>query len=328
MSLLFLSYLQTPLSELKLRLDLDWKKKTAMPFGISVYPPVAILKEKVYIGGGNTPSDTERHTVLVYNPQEDTYKKLPPYTHKYFAIAVIDDNLVLIGGEQDDKLKPRFTNQLGMWDSKSLKWTHPLPPMSIPCKCPSVTTYENRWLVVIGGYNSTDGALSRVEILDISSQQWFNSAPMLVPCHQVSLATIGNMCYLVGGLIDNTTFSKRVYSVHIDRLISQNSDTQSPWSTLPDTPGTQAMAVALNGALLAVGGMGADIYMYQPSTRSWENIGRLRIGRSACACVVLSSGEVLVAGGGERKVAGDTGTIDHSHNTDQKVDIGTLKGYR
>ena len=298
-----------------------------MPFGISVYPPVAILKEKVYIGGGNTPSDTERHTVLVYHPQEDTYDKLPPYTHKYFAIAVIDDNLVLIGGEQDDKLKPRFTNQLGVWDRESLKWTHPLPPMSTPCKCPSVTTYENRWLVVIGGYNSTDGALSRVEILDISSRQWFNSAPMLVPCHQVSLATIGNMCYFMGGLIDNTIFSKRVYAVRIDRLISQNSNTlsiQSPWSTLPDTPGTQATAVALNGALLAVGGMGADFYMYQPSTKSWENIGRLRIGRSACACVILSSGEVLVAGGGEMKVAGDTGTIDHSHNTDQKVDIGTL----
>ena len=319
--------MQTPLSELKFRLDLDWKKKATMPFGISIYPQVAVLKEKVYIGGGNTLSNTERHMVLVYDPQKDTYDTLPPYTHKYFAMAAIGDNLVLIGGEQDDKLKPRFTNQLGVWDSRSLKWTHPLPSMSTPCKSPSVTAYKNKWLVVIGGYNNPDGELSRVEILDISSQQWFNSAPMLAPCHQVSLATIGNMCYLMGGLI-NTTFSKRVYAASIDHLISQNSaalSIQSPWSMLPDTPGTQATALAFNGALLAVGGIGADIYMYQPSKKCWENIGRLRIGRAACACVVLPScGGVLVAGGGEMKVAEDIGTIDHSHNTDQKLDIGIL----
>jgi hypothetical protein len=200
--------------------------------------------------------------------------------------------------------------------------------MSIPCKSPSVTTYKNKWLVVIGGYNNPDGALSRVEILDIPSQQWFNSAPMLAPCHQVTVATVGNMCYLMGGLVDNTTFSKRVYAANMDSLISQNLatlSTPSPWSTLPDTPGTQATAIALNGALLAVGGIGADIYVYQSSTKCWENIGRLRIGRSACACTLLSSGVVLVAGGGETKVSAGTGTIDHSHNTDQKVDIGTLK---
>ena len=298
-----------------------------MLFGISMYPQVAVLRKKVYIGGGNTPSDRERHVVLVYDIKEDTFDTLPPYTHKYFAITVVEDKLVLVGGQQDNTLKPRFTNQLGVWDSKSLKWMHTLPPMSTPCKSPSVTTYRNKWVIVIGGYNNPDGALSRVEILDISLQQWFNSAPMLAPCHKVSLATIGNTCYLMGGLIDNT-FSKRVYTAHMDRLISQNSATssiQSPWSTLPDTPGTQTTATALNGALLAVGGIGADIYVYYSSKKHWENIGRLRIGRSACACTVLASGEVLVAGGGEMKVAGDTRTIDHSHNTDQKVDIGTLK---
>ena len=301
-----------------------------MPFGISVYPQVALLKKKVYMGGGNTSSDMERHTVLVYDPQKNTYETLTPYTHKYFAITVVDDKLVLIGGEQDDKRKPRFTNQLGVWDSRSLKWTHPLPPMSTPCKSPSVTTYKNKWVVVIGGYNNPHGALSRVEILDMSTQQWFNSAPMLAPCHQVSLATVGNMCYLVGGLVDNTTFSKRVYAANMDCLISQKSATLSmqslsQWSTLPDTPGTQATAIALNGALLAVGGIGADIYVYHSSTKRWENIGRLRVGRSACACIVLSSGAVFVAGGGETKVSNGTGTIDHSHNTDQKMDIGTLK---
>ena len=310
--------MQTPLTELESRLELDWKMKSEMPFGISVYPQLAVLKEKVYIGGGNTPSDKERHEVIVYDPQNDTYDKLPPYTCKYFAMTVMGDKLILIGGEQDDN--PKFTNQLGVWNSESLEWTHPLPPMSTACKCPSVTTYKNTWLVVIGGFNDT-GALSRVEILDISSQQWFNSAPMLVPCYQVSLATIGNMCYLMGGLIENKS-TKRVYGAHIDHLISQKSDTCTSsklWKPLPaDTPGTKATALAFKGALLAVGGMGrADMYMYQPSSESWVYAGRLRIARSACACTVLSNEDVVVVGG--------IGVIGLSLHTEQKLDIGTLK---
>ena len=319
--------LQTPLSELKFPLKLKWTKKSKMPFGISEYPQVAVLKDKVYIGGGNASSEEERKTVIVYDPQQDSYNILPPYTHKHFAMAIVNDNLVLIGGENVRDNKVRFSNELGMWNNETAEWTCPLPPMTTACKHPSTTTYKNRWLVVIGGFNDT-GALSRVEILDISSQQWSNSAPMVTSCNQVSLATVGNMCYLLGGIIENTTISSKVYGACIDHLISHNLDASSvspsPWQILPDTPGTLDTALALNGALFAVGGRGPDIYMYQPSTESWVKAGRLRTGRSACGCAVLSNGDVIVAGGGEVLVARHSGSIGHQ-KTDQKVDIAILK---
>ena len=93
----------------------------------------------------------------------------------------------------------------------------------------------------------------------------------------------------------------------LDELISQavsqsagatSPSTSSPWQTLPDTPLTHSTVLVLNGALLAVGGWKSSaIYLYQPSNSSWVNVGDLPTERSQCACLVLPSGEILVAGG-------------------------------
>ena len=152
-------------------------------------------------------------------------------------------------------------------------------------------------------------SLSRVEILDTTgSGQWYQ-APLPQSCSGVSTATIGNMCYLLGGFSAVGIASKKVFSVQLDELISQavsqpaSAGTRAPatpslWMTLPDTPLYHSTALAINGALLVVGGWDSTaIYHYQPSSRSWIKAGELPFGRSCCCCTVLPSGEVLVAGG-------------------------------
>ena len=209
--------MQTSLSELKFPLNLKWTTKSKMTFGISTYPQVVVLKEKVYIGGGNSSPEENAKTVIVYHPKKDKYEMLPPYTHKHFAMTALNDNLVLVGGENSQDDQARFTNQLAVWNGESLQWTHTLPPMTTPCKHPSVTTYKNRWLIVIGGFNGDSSVLSRVEILDALSLQWSTSFPMPIPCMQLSLATVGNMCYLLGGFTEN--ISKNVFGACIDHLM-------------------------------------------------------------------------------------------------------------
>ena len=99
----------------------------------------------------------------------------------------------------------------------------------------------------------------------------------------------------------------------LDELISQavsqsagatSLSTSSPWQTLPDTLLTNSTVLVLNGALLAVGGWKSSaIHVYQPSNSSWVNIGELPTERSLCACLVLPSGKIFVAGGsGPRNV--------------------------
>ena len=201
------------------------------------------------------------------------------------------------------------TNQLGVWNEQSKSWTHPLPPMTTACQSPSVATHNNRWLVVIGGYDDGN-LLSRVEILDTTgSGQWYQAAPLPQPGYYVSTATIGNMCYLLGGFSTGRYSSKKVFSVQLDELISQAVSqpagarappTSSLWMTLSDTSLAGCSTLAIDGVLLAVGGDfgSTTIYHYQPSRRSWIKAGELPTARSYCCCTVLPSGEILVAGGG------------------------------
>ena len=275
-----------------------------MPFGMSDYPQVVVFKGKAYIGGGNASSTRERQTVMVYDPQQDSFDTLPPYTYMYFSMAIMNNQLVLVGGA--DVQTHKVTNKLAVWNEESRKWTHPLPPMTTACYSSSVTSHNNRWLVVMAGVgDGTD--LSRVEILDTTeSGQWYHAAPLPQTCYCVSTVTIGNTCYLLGGFSGRA--SKKVFCVNLDDLISQALSrpagasappTPSPWMTLTDTPEVLSTAFSLNGSLLSVGGSGGSkaIYHYQPSSKNWIKAGELPAGRSVCACTVLPSGEVFLAGG-------------------------------
>jgi N-acetylneuraminic acid mutarotase len=290
---------------LKLPLKLKWRRGKDWPFGMYGYPRVVVLKEKVYIGGGGASSDREG-TVMVYDPKQDSHDTLYPYTYKRFSMAVVNNQLVLVGGT--DIRMSKVTNKLGVWNEQSKRWTHPLPPMTTACNSPSVATHNNRWLVVMGGYDGKTH-LSRVEILDTDSTQWYHAASLPQPLSHSLPAIIGNMCYLLGGYTEGGA-SQKVFSVCLDDLISQTvsqpaSDsapiTPSPWQSLPDTPLNYCTALVSNGALLAVGGGNhpgsTAIYQYQPSSRSWVNAGELPIERSHCTCTVLPSGDLYVAGG-------------------------------
>ena len=268
---------------------------------------MVIFKEKVYIGGGGArvSSDREEETVIVYDPKWDSYDTLPPYTCKWFSMAVVNNQLVLVGGK--DVQTGKATNKLGVWNELSKRWTHPLPPMTTASRSPSVASHNNRWLVVMGGFDDKT-QLSRVEILDTDSTQWYHTALLPQPLSYSLPAIIGNMCYLLGG--DNKGgASKKVFSVCLDDLISQAVSqpasastplTPSPWQSLPDTPLKWSIALAFNGALLAVGGdyPGTKAnYHYQSSSRSWVKAGELPTKRSACTGTVLPSGDLYVAGG-------------------------------
>ena len=245
--------------------------------------------------------------MMVYDHKQDSYSTLPPYTYQYFTMAVVNNQLVLVGGW--DIQNEKKTNKLGVWNEQSKRWTHPLPPMTIGCCSPSVVTHNNRWLMVIGGYG--DGTmLSRVEVLDTTeSRQWYHAASLPHPCAQAVPATIGNMCYLLGGYTKGLVPTKKVFCVCLDDLISQAVSrpvgacappTPSPWQSLPDTPLSRSTALAFNGALLAIGGGYRDstaIYHYQPSSGSWIESEGLPTRRSQCTCTILPNGDLYVTGG-------------------------------
>ena len=268
----------------------------------------------MYIGGGEALLyDREKKTVMVYDPQCDSYDTLPPYAYKWFAMTALKKQLVLIGGL--DVKSRKKTNQLGVWNGE---WTHPLPPLTVACTLPSVITHKDRWIVVMGGGGDSN-ILSRVEILDTSeSSHWCNAAPLPRPCYHVLPAVIGNTCYLLGGYHEKGYVSKKASSVCMESLIAQathqssdTSATASLWQALPNTPVEYATPLVFGGAVLTVGGnYSQDIHRYQPSSSSWIKVGELPTTRVDCCCAVLpGSGELFVCGG---------------FGTDTRVDIASI----
>ena len=302
------------LSELQLSSNLAWRRGQDMPYEMNYHPGAIVLRGKVYVGGGST-DFAKSNTVMVYNIQRDDWSMLPQYSLKWFTMGVVEGQLVLVGGVDPDNKR---TKELGVWNERARKWTHPYPPMPTQRSGAAVVTHTTvngiPWLVVAGGYNEESGSSSRVEILDTSTKQWYCAPPLPIPMYKMSSAVIGNRCYLLGGLdhlsmttvlqtsLDNLIFqtilqsARGISGTHTkDAELSENSHGETPWQVLCESPLERCTVVAVKGALVAVGG--SAIFLYKSTSKSWEKVGSMLSDRKECACTMLPNGELFVVGG-------------------------------
>ena len=287
-----------------------------MPDGIGQYPCVVVIGSQVYIGGGNA------RVVVVYDIYDDEMNELPPLNYQYYGMTAHNSQLVVVGGTHNSSYKN--TNGLSVCTEHSV-WTHPYPPMTIPSSGSSVISYD-RFIIVVGGGGQDGKCIARVQVLDTTNRQWYQTTPLPEPCVHLTSCVIGNMVYLLGGWIrDDGTPNEHVFSVSLDKLISNalsssTGATPSPWSTLEDLPVKLSTALALQGSLLAVGGLGSSaIHAYQPSSKSWVKVGDLPREQWKCGCAILPNGELLVAGGGYKEKGRTV------YNRVNRVDIATIE---
>ena len=271
-----------------------------MEYGMSWYPHCVLLERSVYVGGGHTYyGDDNAYFIQVYDLDTDNWSRLPRYQYMRFAVSIINSHLTLVGG-CDNRYKP--INQLAVYEPSSHHWTYPYHPMPTPRYDTAVVMYDI-WLLVTGGCAAGGHDLATVELLNTSTNQWLAASSLPTPCRLLTSTTINNLGYFV-------TASKQVYRLSLPDIVSQTADqsttSKSPalWCRLPDTPLKRPTAISLRGYLIAVGGRHdnrtrTDIHLYQPETEQWTKVGDLPNAREYCSCVVLPSGELLVAGGQE-----------------------------
>ena len=206
--------------------------------------------------------------------------------------------LVVVGGR--DRSTDKTTNKVSVWSPSQRSWTQPYPAMNTPCQYPAVSTYHQR-LVVAGGCDASRTNIATVEILNtsVSHCQWLSATGLPVSCSLMSAAITHGTLYLLGG-----SLNKKVLSVSLSALI-QTDKPPAVWRTLPDAPLEYSTAIAVHGSLLAVGGShgrqrSSAIHVYNQEKNAWNKVGDLPTERENCACCLLPSGEILVAGGLDR----------------------------
>ena len=120
-----------------------------MPFGMCENIQSVKIHGTLYVGGGDSKFVVKKDfEVATYDIEAGKWAILPPYRASQFAMAVINNHLVLVGGS--DWPYRKHCKMLGVWEADSAKWTHPYPDMTVPRYSCSAFVYK-QWLVVAGG---------------------------------------------------------------------------------------------------------------------------------------------------------------------------------
>ena len=123
--------------------------------------------------------------------------------------------------------------------------------------------------------------------------------------------------FLVGGTL-NTTLVVSLPDITDSGESCTTTKTSAQWHTLHAPTLESSATIAFHGSLLAIGGDHGDVYstaihIYQPDTKKWNKFADLPTAQSSCSCALLSSGEIIVAGG-----------FDHNGKRTSRIDAAAL----
>ena len=262
-------------------------------------PTVMVRPQSVTIEGILYVSDREGgySDILRYDLHNEQWCERLDCQYWHCGMTTVSSQLVMVGGCDVSTLKTSKT--VSVYSPSQRSWKQPYPPMNTPRSYPAVSTYHQR-LVVAGGCDDS-GDLATVEILDtsVSHSQWLSATRLPVRCSLMSAAITRSTLYLLGG-----SLGKKVLSMSLSAL-TQTDKPPAQWCTLPDAPLEDSTAIAVHGSLLEVGGShgrqrSSAIHIYDQQKNAWNKVGDLPTEQTYCACCLLPSGEILVAGGADR----------------------------
>ena len=278
--------LQPQVQPLRWPLPLKWRRGKDLPFGVQFCHTVP-LKGEVYING-QAREDNNDYIVMRYDPSRGEWSQLPKSTVRLFAMAAVEDQLLLAGGEGGSPA-------IQLWDSEGHRWnTQHYPRMPTGRAWSAAVGYQHYLIVACGDHKDT------VEVLDCSTHQWYSAQPVPVRGDLMTAVIISDYIYISsyywrGG-------RPHMFSAHLPTLISnatRNTTTGPTWQELPSPPVHGPTLLALQNHLLLVGGLGKrkELYRYEAEGKKWSKCGELPVGMRAPSCAVLPSGELFVAGG-------------------------------
>ena len=320
--ILYTSITQQEEDELYFPLSFRWTSKNNTPR--DVYPGVAVVLDNlVYC---RTPD-----RVCQYNPVTDTWTVLPEIPMSSFITTVLDGQLIVVGGiDKGSKVRPVPVDIIMAWDSSSQQWIQPYPPLPTALFRFGCNGYKH-YLIISGGVNASGTSTSAVYILDTHAQQWYEAPPLPFEGNTARTVIIGETLYitlLTHGMI---TSSKSITSVSLPALIASAISDKSHhdltiWTALPDLPFYVSTLFSIGKMLVTIGGrlegspssvfermklksskLCAHIHVFNPRSNQWVKVGELPETVFDCACIMLPSGKLLVAGG-------KTDTDERSHS--------------
>ena len=285
--------------------ELTWEKCADLPS--PMYAASAVLhKENIYVMAGDAPQDKTLYYVYSYNINNNEWSRLPPPGHCYGILQIINDQLTVIGGSDNDTNK--VTNKVSTFDNSTNQWKRCYPDLMTSRSKPGVVTHEDH-VVVLGGFID-DGVYSDdIEVLNWTQPlHWMKSniklpQPMWAP----SLTISHDQVYIVGYSTSGGR-SSRAYQLSIDSIISSigqppTSGQSNNWNTLPDAPHYDTALLPQSYPPVIIAGSDiqgvptSDIAILDITKNTWNRVASLSIPRTYFAVVPISHDSILIIGG-------------------------------
>ena len=252
--------------------------------------------------------------VLSYHITSFRWSQLPNCRLQGSSLAVVNDSLTAVGGEDIyvNGYRSVFTLENGR------QWKEILPPIGVG-RSHSLALCTGTALIVAGGWNETS-----VEVLNTETNKWSNAAPLPEPIYNASATICGDRVYIIGGYGATFEGVTSVITCSLSTLLQSCSmdfpDDVAVWNRIADLPVTNSTCVSLNGRLLAVGGVEnstctSAVYMYNSIANSWEVISHMQKARSHCYAAVLPDNQLMVVGGQCDPKGNKTSTVEFASTT-------------
>jgi len=238
----------------------------------------------------------------IYNVYANRWDPSPIITpHCWFAMTVLDDKLIIAGGETRSD-EP--TNKILVLDEGKWKDYSEMPT----AREAAVAVGYQSMLIVVGGQALIKGSwtlLAITELLDTTNRCWYTCGNFPVSHQQLKAAIVNSTLYLLGGA--NTTDdgsskpSLQMCTASLDNLSSH----QLKWQSLPDISWCYSTPVVLCNLLLTVGGrrsydrssQTSNVCTFNPLTGMWKQVTNIPSVRSSPAVVIVADNKMLIVGG-------------------------------
>jgi serine/threonine protein kinase len=265
----------------------------------------------LYLCGGATATSQPNNSVYFCTSRNVTRswaKIVNPTPQYYYASAIINRELVLIGGLNASDGK--CSRQLVTLDSHEKTWMSVLPPLPSARYSAAATTW-GEYLIVIGGINDNGKVLDTVELLHLPSHQWSKAVSLPFGLAGSSVVAHRSRLYVLGGATSDG-LTKAFFSIGMDHLLATTgqfnrwtTSSADVWVRHEDSPYTMMSLCLYRGYLLALGGDEKTISINQPaewiwcyfSDDGWTLIQHMHTGRKLCCAVSLSPSKLAVFGG-------------------------------
>ena len=311
--------------------ELTWERCADLPS--PMYEASAILhKENIYVMAGMAPQVETYDYVFSYNINNDEWSRLPPPGHYYGRLQIINDQLTVIGGRDNDTKK--ITNKVSTFDNNTKNWRRYYPDLMKPRSKPGVVTHEDH-VIVLGGLINNDAYSDDIEVLNWTQPlHWMKSNIKLPEPMWAPFITISHDQLYIVGYVASGCRSSRAYQLTVESIISSigqppTSGQSNNWNTLPDAPHystilPQPYPPVIIGGDDIQGVPTSDVAILDITKNTWNRVASLSTPRSCVAVVPISHDSILIIGGytGGKGIAGamahcistvEKGTVSVSH---------------